>query len=526
MADQRRHRVLDRPPLRQHAERLGLERQHLAVAAHPVVGVPLVAAVGGVHGRRAMSARRPSPRTGRTRAGRTSAGPGSPGTGAGRIRTARAPRSTHPLELLDGLLDDGQGDDRRGEDAVLVVERPGLVHPLVEGVDDGVDQLGVVAHALLDQAGERREHEGAVEALLVHQLDPGLGLPERRDRAHRLAEDLAPALALGVAVPEVVLLGAGAGHDVEGGVGDVVADLAPDDDLRAALDLDVVDGALVAVGQVLGERLLGLVEVVVGVEHRDVELDRRHRRTLRGAEMALLLDESIVSGSGSPTSTPATAAYRDEARSPGRSRVRCAARRAARRGSSPIGTTRNDRSVTPASAKDRSRFSIGGLAPGGEEVADVPWRRPGRGGAGSSGDTSASARMRFVRADGRVDLVVAAQADRDAGHDRGAPAGRPSSAARVRRGRDVRRRWPARRPSRGSCRRCARPRARSIFGPSAASSTGVGATSVIVERVVDPEQLVVDVDGAGPGEGLVEHVEVGAHGRRGAARRGGRASRR
>ena len=32
-----------------------------------------------------------------------------------------------------------------------------------------------------------------------------------------------------------------------------------------------------------------------------------------------------------------------------------------------------------------------------------------------------------------------------------------------------------------------------------------------VERVVDPEVVVVDVDRAGAGQGLVEHVEVGAH---------------
>ena len=130
----------------------------------------------------------------------------------------------HPLELLDRLLHDGQRDHRRGEDAALVVELPGLVHPLVEGVDHGVDQLGIVPHALLHQAGQRGEHQGAVDALLVHELDAGRRLAEGRDGPHRLAEDLAAALALRVAVAEVVLLRAGPGHHVEGGVGDVVAD--------------------------------------------------------------------------------------------------------------------------------------------------------------------------------------------------------------------------------------------------------------------------------------------------------------
>ena len=44
----------------------------------------------------------------------------------------------HPLELLDRLVDDRQRDHRGGEDPVLEVERPLLVHPLVERVDDDV----------------------------------------------------------------------------------------------------------------------------------------------------------------------------------------------------------------------------------------------------------------------------------------------------------------------------------------------------------------------------------------------------
>jgi hypothetical protein len=134
-----------------------------------------------------------------------------------------------------------------------------------------VGQLGVVAHALLDQAGEGGEHERTVDALVVHQLQPGRRFAEGGDRADRLAEDLAAVLALGIAVPEVVLLRPGAGHDLERGVGDVLADPAPDDDLRPAPHLDVVDRPLVAIGQELRQRILRLVHVVVGVEHRDVE---------------------------------------------------------------------------------------------------------------------------------------------------------------------------------------------------------------------------------------------------------------
>src|SRR3546814_9706216 len=76
-------------------------------------------------------------------------------------------------------------------------------------------------------------------------------------------------LPLRVALPVVVLLRAGPGHHVEGGVRDVVADLALHDDLRAAPHLDVVDDDLVAVGQVLRQRVPGLVLVVVGIERSE-----------------------------------------------------------------------------------------------------------------------------------------------------------------------------------------------------------------------------------------------------------------
>ena len=198
-----------------------------------------------------MSARRPSARTGRTPAARTSAEPRKPGTGAGRIRTTRAPRSSTQSSSSIALSTIGKRDDRRGEDAVLVVELPGLVHPLVQRVDDRVHQLRVVPHPLLDQAGQRREHQRAVEPLLVHQLEARRRLAERRDRAHRLAEDLAGALPLRIALAVVLLLRTGARHDVERRVGDVLADLAPDGDLGPAMDLDVVDRVLVALGRYL-----------------------------------------------------------------------------------------------------------------------------------------------------------------------------------------------------------------------------------------------------------------------------------
>ena len=185
------------------------------------------------------------------------------------MRTTLGPPLDHPFELLDGALHDGQCDDRRGEDPPLVVEGPRLVEPLVEGVDGGMGEFGVVPHPLLHQAGQCREHEGPVDALLVHQLEPGRRVAEGGDGLHGLAEDLPSALAVGVPVPEVVLLGTRTGHHLERRVRDVLADLTPDDDLGPAVQVDVVDGAPVAVRQVLGQRLPCLVEMVVRIEQGD-----------------------------------------------------------------------------------------------------------------------------------------------------------------------------------------------------------------------------------------------------------------
>ncbi len=90
---------------------------------------------------------------------------------------------------------------------------------------------------------------------------------ERGDGLHRLAHHLAEALAA-AAVPEVLLLRAWPRDDLERRVRDVVADHVADHDLGAAADLDVVDDVLAVLRQELRQRLLGLVEVVVGVEHR------------------------------------------------------------------------------------------------------------------------------------------------------------------------------------------------------------------------------------------------------------------
>ena len=267
-----RHRVLDGSPLVEDVHGVGLERQHLLGDAVPLGGVARVAAVRGVHAdehvvfdallpERVELRQRERPRT---------AEAGHRG-GTDQDRTGAA--LDRPVQLLDRLLDDGQRDDRRGEDAVLVVEPPHLVEPLVQRVDDDVDGDRVVAQPLLDEAGQRREHQRAVDSEFVHQLQPRFGLEEGRDGPHRLTEQLALALALRVAELEVLLPSARLGDVGERGVRNVIGDLTLDRDLGAAVDLDVLDDVLVLLGQVLGHRLGWLVQVVVRVEQRERDVD-------------------------------------------------------------------------------------------------------------------------------------------------------------------------------------------------------------------------------------------------------------
>ena len=126
---------------------------------------------------------------------------------------------------------------------------------------------------LLEQAGQRREHQGAVQAQLVHHLEARAGLEERRDRAHRLTEQFTLGLAVRVAVLEVLLPGARAGDDLEGRVGDVIADLTAQRNLGAAIDLHVLDVVLVLLGQELGQRLRRLVEMIVRVKDGKRDID-------------------------------------------------------------------------------------------------------------------------------------------------------------------------------------------------------------------------------------------------------------
>ena len=119
----------------------------------------------------------------------------------------------------------------------------------------------------------------SVRSTPCSSISASRGSGARKPGKHdRVADDLAVRLALGVALAEVLLLRTRAGDDVERRVGDELADRPLDDDLRPPPHLDVVDGTLVAIGQVTGERVLRLVQMVVGIEHREVERARHRRR--------------------------------------------------------------------------------------------------------------------------------------------------------------------------------------------------------------------------------------------------------
>ena len=191
--------------------------------------------------------------------------------------TRRRPDQDHactaleqPLQFLDGAVDDAQRDDRSREDSFLVVERPVLVHPLVEGVDHGVRRQRIVAQALLEQAGQGRPHQGTVDTELVHQRQPRLRIVVGRKGPNCFTHDLPARLAVRVPLLEVLLLRPGGGDHLESRVRDVVTDDIADGDLRPPLHVDVLDVALI-LGRKELEGVRRLVHVVVHVEHREIE---------------------------------------------------------------------------------------------------------------------------------------------------------------------------------------------------------------------------------------------------------------
>ena len=172
VADDRSHDVVDGAILGvQHQVEGGdlHERQELAVVTFPFVHVALEPAVGRVHADDDVGFLDPLPE--RIELGQRERAPTVTEVGHRRRAHEDGLGATldDPFEFLDRLVDDRQRDDRRGEDPVLEVERPLLVHPLVERVDDDVARDRIVGEAFLEQARQRRPHHRPVNALVVHQ---------------------------------------------------------------------------------------------------------------------------------------------------------------------------------------------------------------------------------------------------------------------------------------------------------------------------------------------------------------------
>ena len=136
-------------------------------------------------------------------------------------------------------------------------------------------------------------------------------------------------------------------------------------------------------------------------------------------------------------------------------------------------------------------------------------RRRARAAAGSSASTRRARARWFAHAARRVDLVVAAQRDRDAGDDP-----RRGPARRRRGARDAREHvladgalvgHPEDRPDASS------PATRSITGASAARRIGVGTMSVTSSGLCTRKSSFSTSTGPGPGERGVQDLEVVAH---------------
>jgi len=151
-----------------------------------------------------------------------------------------------------------------------------LEHPFVEGVDDRVGEDHVVGRALLDQARQGRVHHALVDAQFVHQLHSGCGRLVGGNDIHCLTDEFTKVEAFGIVAQEIVFGAARSGDPCKRRVGNHMADVVLDDELGPAIDLDVADLSAVLFRQVLRERVLGLVHVVVDVENRVRQRTGRH----------------------------------------------------------------------------------------------------------------------------------------------------------------------------------------------------------------------------------------------------------
>ena len=169
-----------------------------------------------------------------------------------------------PVEFGNCLVHVGQRDDRGREDPSPIVERPFLVEPFVVGVHDGMGELDVIGHPLLQHAARGGEHDTGLDALGIEQLQAFLRAPEGVRTGNRVGQ-LPKRFTIRVDAAEIVRPRSGRCDDVVGGVGNRVGQLALDHELRLTVDLYPFDRALVLLRQVPGVGIGRFIQVVVGV---------------------------------------------------------------------------------------------------------------------------------------------------------------------------------------------------------------------------------------------------------------------
>ena len=274
VADQSGERVGDRA-VREGHQREGhvLERLELAPRRLPHPAVLDGAVEAGVHGQRHPGLLEPGPdRVVVRHPRRLVAAAGRHRSGDGAHHAGTHPQQ--PLQFGRGHLGVGEGEHRNRVDAAVAVEAPVLVEPGVERAEGGVEGFEVALEGLLHAHALGGEQQHRLQALLVHQLHPGVAVAEAGMVVEgvELAEHGRDVAALQVAAPEVVLEAARLGDRVEGRVGDELVDLAGHHEPLAAVDGGPLHAALLHRRvDVADEGVGGLVVVLVHVERLEVQ---------------------------------------------------------------------------------------------------------------------------------------------------------------------------------------------------------------------------------------------------------------
>ena len=187
------------------------------------------------------------------------------------------PEPQHPVQLRADRGGVAERDVGSAEYAVLAVVAPVVVQPPVEAPHHGDCRVDVVAEELLVEHAERREQPDRMQALGVHHLETGLRVHVVVGQRLAVAQHLGGVPALGVPL-EVVAQRSGLGDGVPGRIGHRPGQPAPDEVVLAAAHVHPLHHPGLHRGvDVAGERVVGLVVVVVGVEGPVAEIVRGER---------------------------------------------------------------------------------------------------------------------------------------------------------------------------------------------------------------------------------------------------------